>query len=220
MINKRIIAVAVLVIYIILIFIAFQSCFHAKDKPVNKLTESIVENRSQVHLGDFSSLLNYLIPMHDLLKTMIADSSDISILIDKSDYILSLYSDTLLIKQYPVVLGGNPVDDKLYSGDGCTPEGNFKILAKYPHKEWSRFLMIDYPNMESLAKHSNAKAKGIIPPESTPGGEIGIHGVYQEMDVIINIGQNWTAGCISLKNRDIQELYEYVKVGAKVVIRK
>jgi murein L,D-transpeptidase YafK len=54
-------------------------------------------------------------------------------------------ADTIIIKQYPVVLGGNPVDDKLLQGDLCTPEGNFLIHAKYPHKSWEKFIWINYP---------------------------------------------------------------------------
>jgi murein L,D-transpeptidase YafK len=164
--------------------------------------------------------LNYEMPLNSLLDSLNSDSSNIYIFVDKSDFLLSVRVDTLVIKQYPIVLGGNPVDDKLRQGDGCTPEGDFKVLAKYPHRAWSRFIFIDYPNSESLAKHKAAKAKGLISPESTPGGEIGIHGVYQNRDINIDLRNNWTAGCISLKNKDIRELYEYVNIGTRVVIQK
>ncbi len=43
--------------------------------------------------------------------------------IDKSDFVLTVMADTIILKQYPVVLGGNPEEDKLRQGDLCTPEG-------------------------------------------------------------------------------------------------
>ena len=32
-------------------------------------------------------------------------------------------------------------------GDKCTPEGKFKMITKHPHKEWSKFIWINYPMM-------------------------------------------------------------------------
>jgi len=32
--------------------------------------------------------------------------------------------------------------------------------------------------------------------------------------------KNWTNGCISLKNEDVEEIYNYVPVGTRVTIQK
>ena len=85
---------------------------------------------------------------------------------------------------------------------------------------WSRFIYIDYPNIESLQIFKAAKKGGFIPPDASPGGQIGLHGVPDGMDFAINERQNCTAGCISLKNKDIKELYEYVMSGSIVVINQ
>ena len=142
------------------------------------------------------------------------------IFIDKSNYRLYLMMDTIVLKDYPVVFGFNPVDDKLKEGDGCTPEGVFKIQSQYPHQSWNKFLWIDYPNASSWQKHKDALRSGKIPEGSAIGGEIGIHGVAENADDLISNKTNWTWGCISLKNEDINELYKEVAKGTYVIIRK
>ena len=78
-----------------------------------------------------SGFKNYSSDLRILLDTLSTTRGEIYIQIDKSDYILSIMADSLVIKQYPVVFGGNPVDDKLRQGDQCTPEGRFRVRAKY-----------------------------------------------------------------------------------------
>lgn len=146
------------------------------------------------------------------------ESARTSILIEKSEYRLTLYLDTTAIKQYPCVFGFNPTDDKRMEGDGCTPEGKFKLRSIYPHDKWSRFMWVDYPTAESEEKHAASKAAGEIPASATIGGEIGIHGTPAGLGPMIDIKDNWTLGCISLKNRDVEELYENVQVGTPVEI--
>lgn len=166
------------------------------------------------------SLLNYMIPLEIILDSLGINSLSLHIEIDKSDYTLGIFSGDRILKQYNVVFGGNPVDDKLVQGDQCTPEGSFKVVTKYPHSIWSRFILIDYPNEASMRRFNEAISAGLIPPDSNPGSAIGIHGVPENFDYVINIRQNWTLGCISLKNKDITELYEYVNPNTKVIIKK
>lgn len=140
--------------------------------------------------------------------------------IKKLAYELSVWKDTLMLKRYPVVFGGNPVDDKLKRGDQCTPEGTFSIRSKYAHAKWSRFIWIDYPNAESRKKHDDAKKKGLISAKADIGGEIGIHGIPEGYDDAVNARQNWTLGCISMRNSDVIELYPYLDSSTKIVITK
>ncbi|MCB9232555.1 MAG: L,D-transpeptidase [Bacteroidia bacterium] len=142
------------------------------------------------------------------------------VLIDKSDFVLTLYFDTVRVKSYPIVLGGNPADDKRMEGDGCTPEGIFGIRNKYPHAKWSRFIWVDYPNEDSWRKHNASKEAGEIPEDATIGGEIGIHGVPEGKDHLIDDGTNWTLGCISLKNADVEEIFNLLGPKSTIEIRK
>lgn len=158
--------------------------------------------------------------LEEIMKQNKFALQDISILIDKSDYQLNVLVKDSIIKNYHVVFGGNQTDDKLRQGDSCTPEGRFKIRSKYPHKSWSKFIWVDYPNENSWAKHNAAKANKTIPTNSKIGGEIGIHGVPVGFDYLVTDTINWTAGCISLSTKDINEIYPYFHKGIWVEIRK
>jgi hypothetical protein len=164
-----------------------------------------------------NTLLNRDRPLIQLLKPS-EDPSSISILVEKSKYRLTVFQQRKAIKSYPVVFGGNPTGDKLHEGDKKTPEGTFRIREQYPHSEWSKFLWLDYPTPYSWQKHRRAKANGTINPLQSIGGEVGIHGVPQGYDNSIDNRTNWTLGCVSLKNKDIDELYRVTQVGTIVEI--
>jgi murein L,D-transpeptidase YafK len=163
---------------------------------------------------------NYRQTLPELIRSNHLDESAISILIDKSDYKLYIMIDSLDLKEYPVVFGKAENNDKLMQGDKCTPEGHFKIISKYPHQSWSKFIWLNYPNEESWKKHNAAVLNGKIPKDADIGGEVGIHGVPQGMDYLIDAGYNWTLGCISMKNRDVDEIYPYITKSTSIVIRK
>ena len=146
------------------------------------------------------------------------DSAQISLLVDKSNYRLTLFHQKKAIKEYPIVLGGNPTGDKQQEGDKKTPEGVFRIRDQYPHPTWSKFIWLDYPTSNSWRKHRQAKRDGEISPNATIGGEIGIHGVPEGADDWIDQKQNWTLGCIALKNSDVNEIYAVVGLGSVVEI--
>ncbi|MEM6686004.1 MAG: L,D-transpeptidase [Bacteroidota bacterium] len=154
------------------------------------------------------------------LEKILPIGTPIRILIDKSDYTLSIIAADTLVKKYDVVFGGNPVDDKEKEGDKRTPEGEFGVRNLYPHKKWSKFIWIDYPNEDSWRKFNERKAAGIIKEGETIGGEVGIHGVPEGMDHLIDEKQNWTLGCISMKNKDVDELFAYVTKQTKITIQK
>ena len=156
--------------------------------------------------------------LSSIMDSLHLTKKDTWIYVDKSDIILLLKHDSITLKSYPVVLGKNPTADKNQQGDNCTPEGIFHLRDLYPHKGWSKFLWIDYPTAESYKKHEAAKKEGKISANAKIGGEIGIHGVPDGTDYMIDENMNWTAGCISLKNAHINEIYQFVEVGTKVEI--
>ena len=148
------------------------------------------------------------------------NKKNIVVYIYKLDHKLALKIDSIILKEYKCVFGANPVDDKEFEGDYCTPEGVFHIKAKYPHPQWSKFIWIDYPNEESWKKFdANMKAHKIS-SRARIGGNIGIHGVPPNKNRSIDRGINWTLGCISLKTYDVDEIYSWVEVGTKIVISK
>ncbi len=163
-------------------------------------------------------LLNYDKSIFALLHTQNPDKYKVSLLAEKSKYKLTVFYDKKPLKSYPVVLGQNPVDDKLKEGDSCTPEGRFKIKAHYKHPHWSKFLWLNYPTVDSWKKYNLAKMNGKLKFTDSIGGQIGIHGVPDNDDTLIEKRINWTSGCISLKTKDINELYEIIKDGTIVEI--
>lgn len=163
---------------------------------------------------DTSGTLAYTIDSLQLKK------EDLSILIDKSDFTLSVLVESTVLKKYSVVFGTNPIVDKVMEGDRATPEGHFLVRDFYPHKSWSKFIWIDYPTKDSWRKHNKAKAENRIPNEAAIGGEIGIHGVPDGKSNLITDKTNWTWGCISLTNTDVEELYDIVYKNMEIEIVK
>ena len=140
------------------------------------------------------------------------------IVVHKLSRKLICYRGLTPLKTFPVVLGNDPFNDKLVQGDTCTPEGVYRVRAKFPHAKWDSFIWLDYPNTKNWVKFGRAKQAGRIPPEAEIGGEVGIHGTE---DPSRNLsGVNWTKGCISLLNQDLQEIYPLVNDKTLVVITK
>ena len=140
------------------------------------------------------------------------------IVVHKLSRKLTFYQGLTPLKTYPVVLGNDAYNDKLCQGDTCTPEGVYRIRAKYPHSRWDAFIWLDYPNTQNWLKFARAKKTGRLPADADIGGEVGIHGTE---DPTRNLsGVNWTKGCVSLQNRDLEEIYPLVDEKTLVVIKK
>ena len=125
--------------------------------------------------------------------------SPIKIVVDKSSYELHVYDAKGWYATYPVVFGNKTLDDKKMEGDRKTPEGTYHIAAKRYHNKWSRFMALDYPTKEDLAKFEERKRRGEVPRNASPGGGIGIHGTWPHEGFVVDRYNNWTNGCISLK---------------------
>jgi murein L,D-transpeptidase YafK len=98
-----------------------------------------------------------------------------------------------VLKDYDVGLGFAPVGDKKISGDGKTPEGRYLIDRRNPNSAFYLSIGVSYPNHEDQAE-ANDLGKN-------PGGDIFIHGrprAYRKG------GQDWTAGCIAVTNREMR----------------
>jgi lipoprotein-anchoring transpeptidase ErfK/SrfK len=144
----------------------------------------------------------------------------VSIVVSKSKYELYVYDAEGWFATYPVVFGNPSLEDKKMEGDRNTPEGTFRIVNKRVHDKWDRYMGLDYPTRESIEKFNERKRRGEVPANASPGGGIGIHGTFPHEDFVIDRYKNWTDGCISLKNEDIEDLYTYVPVGTPITIRK
>lgn len=186
------------------IALAFTSCAQTGETDSLQAIEEVVETPQ--------------IPLLEQVRANNYAAKDLEILIDKSEYTLQVYHKDSLLITYPCVFGFDPVSDKMQEGDGATPEGEFGIRSMYPHKSWSYFIWIDYPNAESWSRFRKRKADGTIESSATIGGEVGIHGVPEGMDDMIANKRNWTLGCISLTNEHITDLYKSINSSTKMKI--
>ncbi|PWT77239.1 MAG: hypothetical protein C5B59_04505 [Bacteroidetes bacterium] len=145
---------------------------------------------------------------------------NIYIIVSKSDYELKVYDQDGWYATYPVVFGSKSLDDKMMEGDRKTPEGSYHIASKRPHQKWDKMMVLDFPTQIDLAKFKERKTKGLIPKNAKIGGGIAIHGTWPHDDIAVDLYQNWTNGCIALKNEDVDELFDIVQIGTPVTINK
>ena len=120
---------------------------------------------------------------------------------------MHFFSDQTLIKTYKIALGGNPVGAKRFEGDGKTPEGLYFIDRRNPNSAFHLSLGISYPNAQDTAF---AEAQG-----KKPGGDIFIHG---RAGANKGRGRDWTAGCIAVKDPEIEEIYAMIATGTPIFI--
>lgn len=111
-----------------------------------------------------------------------------------------MHRDTVL-RGFDIDLGFAPVGPKRVEGDGKTPEGRYRIDRRNPNSSFHLSLGISYPNTADVAR---ARALG-----QSPGGDIFIHG--QPNLTGPRTGENWTAGCIAVTNREMEDIYAMVK---------
>lgn len=131
------------------------------------------------------------------------------ILIDKSDRKMWLIHKTQALKVYDVDLGFSPEGHKEFEGDGRTPEGWYAIDRRNPNSRYHLSLGISYPNADDVA-HARAQGK-------SPGGDIFIHGgprLFSDRNK-----PDWTAGCISVTNRQMETIYAMVEDGTPILIK-
>lgn len=148
----------------------------------------------------------------NMVEATIADSRQKGIvvfIVSKIDQTLMVYKKGGLIKTYSIGLGRNGLKDKLYAGDGGTPEGRYYIVKKNADSKYYKALLFDYPNKEDRARFEKAKKMGQIPSGTGIGSLLEIHGGGAD---------GMTRGCISLDNGDMDKLYAIAGVGTPLTI--
>lgn len=129
----------------------------------------------------------------------------------KSERKLVAFSKGKIVKSYRIALGKSPIGAKQFQGDNKTPEGVYFINGKNGHSIAYKNLGISYPNSKD---NSNSRGK-------PTGGDIKIHGLMNNLWFIGNLHQlkDWTNGCIAVNNSEIEELFDAVRIGAKIEIK-
>lgn len=171
-----------------------------------------------------------------MLEKGFTELNDPNIVIDRKSYTLSLYEDSVFVKNYRASFGKSVNSPKTRAGDRSTPVGEYKICKIDTSNVFHIFMQINYPNLDDAL---NALRKGWISQKEfndikfqyyyegctrynvVLGGDIGIHGIGKYNYIFKNLPfvYNWTNGSIALSNEDIDELHTIVKEGTKVVIK-
>lgn len=145
--------------------------------------------------------------------TIAESSSRPTVLVDKLNRRLMVYSKGRQVASFPVELGSRGLERKLYSGDKATPEGRYRVVqvkSRGQTKYYKAFL-INYPNAEDVVRYRNAKSRGEVPGRAGIGNLIEIHGHGGE-------GRDWTDGCVALRDHEMDKLFKLVGSGTPVTI--
>ncbi|MHB8054193.1 MAG: L,D-transpeptidase family protein [Candidatus Aminicenantales bacterium] len=135
--------------------------------------------------------------------------SSVVLVVNKIERKMIVYKEGEGKARFDIGLGKYGLSDKLQAGDEATPEGRYRIVKKFNATKFYKALLIDYPNEEDRRTFAEAKKLGLIPGGANIGGEIEIHGGGKDC---------LTRGCVGLENKDMDDVFAWVDVGATVII--
>ena len=129
------------------------------------------------------------------------------VVVQKTERRMLLLNGNTALRDYSVQLGFTADGHKRFEGDGRTPEGRYHIDRRNPDSAFYLSVGIDYPNARDRAF---AAVHG-----RSPGGDIFIHGWG---DRRLDPSEDWTAGCVAVKNMEMRQVYAMVRNGTPVDI--
>lgn len=132
------------------------------------------------------------------------------ILVEKAKRKLTLYHHDIPLKTYNIALGKHPVGPKRREGDFKTPEGFYRIIEHKADSKYHLALKISYPDDLDIERAKKARVD--------PGGRIMIHGRPDDYG-LRRRKKDWTFGCISVSNGEIEEIWQLVPDGTPIEIR-
>ncbi|HIK17768.1 MAG TPA: L,D-transpeptidase [Leptolyngbyaceae cyanobacterium M33_DOE_097] len=129
--------------------------------------------------------------------------SPLRLVVDLSDRTVYVYRNEAKMAQYPLAVGQSGWE---------TPLGEFKVNRMKRNPVWRHPItgeVIPSGDRNPLGRHW-------IGFTSNAGFEIGFHGTYRE-DLI---GQAVSHGCLRMRNKDVEALYQQTKIGTPVTVRQ
>lgn len=132
------------------------------------------------------------------------------VVVNKGKRRMYLLHHHTVLKSYDIGLGNEPFGTKRFEGDGKTPEGLYFIDRFNPRSKYHLSVGVSYPNNNDTAF---AEALG-----QRPGGDIFIHGWGPEGNSLAPKRRDWTAGCIAVKDEEIEDIYAMLRPGTPIVI--
>jgi murein L,D-transpeptidase YafK len=176
------------------------------------------------------------IPLANAIKLKgLTNLENPNIIIERKNYQLHLYQDTVLVKSYRASFGRNLSNPKMSYKDNATPVGEYSVCDIDSLHKYHKFIYINYPNLNDAMvglrkgaitqnEFDNLKIEynndECLSTETTLGNNLGIHGIGEYNVFFKNLPFvfNWTNGSVAVSNEDIDELMSVIKKGSKVVI--
>lgn len=134
------------------------------------------------------------------------------IVVHKAQHEMLLYNGNDIVRAYAIALGKGGLPPKEREGDNRTPEGNYTIISHNPRSAFHLSLRISYPNDEDKKRAAQTGYN--------PGSDIMIHGLRNGFGWLGDQHRlnDWTAGCIAVTNKEIEEIWSLVPDGAPIEI--
>jgi len=130
--------------------------------------------------------------------------ANFKIVIDKSDFTLTLYKDGEFFKQYPVGLGRKTHE---------TPAGRFVIKEKIVNPTWYKPSGEVIPPLDPK-NELGTRWLGLEPLSDDLPSDLGIHSTIDPA----SIGWASSSGCPRMYTQDAEELFDLVTIGTEVEI--
>lgn len=140
----------------------------------------------------------------------------------KSKHRMEMLFEGKVTKTYKVMLGRGGMEPKRKEGDNLVPEGKYELDYRNPESRFYKSIHITYPNAQDIER---ARREGV-----NPGYDIFIHGMPNNLaeinDVLTDLNLegiddeimealfpriDWTAGCVAVKNDEMEEIWQNVK---------
>ncbi|MDY7117277.1 L,D-transpeptidase [Halomonas sp. SSL-5] len=147
---------------------------------------------------------------------------------------LSVVRGHRVIHEIPhFAIGINGAVDLRTRGSAMTPKGVFRVERINPNSRFATFIGINYPNprvadqalaqgvisMEEAQRiHRHYRQHRLSYPDTTLGGNIGIHGLGNR-DPFLNRRVDWTEGCLAVENDQVRLLHSLVEIDTPVLIQ-
>lgn len=172
-----------------------------------------------------------------LREKNIENIKNVYLVVDKANFKLEFYADSILIKKYKISLGRNRSKNKKEKNDQVTPTGVYEICSIIQNCPYYRSFKLNYPNEKDAAEAFKnnyisykeyvsivqAAQNGDCPPENTRlGSDLNIHGIGKYDFIFRNLPFvfNWTNGSVAISNKNMDELIKVINIGTKVIIKE
>ncbi|MBK4215661.1 L,D-transpeptidase family protein [Paracoccus caeni] len=132
------------------------------------------------------------------------------VVVNKGQRRMYLLSGTSVLKAYDFGLGNQPIGHKQFEGDGKTPEGMYYVDRFNPRSRYHLSVGISYPNPYDVAYAAQFGRSA--------GGDIMFHGRGPEGNKLVREKRDWTAGCITVSDEEMEDIYAMLTPGVPVMI--